>query len=76
MTKTTCRDVAGVLAEAGTPGTAHARPVAQHLSQCPKCVAFERQLLVLDEAVRQACQTFEAEPSPDFETRLLQRLGC
>ena len=76
MTKTTCRDVARVLAEAGTPGMGHADPVAQHLSQCPKCVAFERQLMVLDEAVRHACQTFEEELPSDFETRLVQRLGC
>ena len=70
----TCRDVALALAEASRPGLGYAADVSQHLSGCPKCVAFERQLLVLGDAIAQACREFEEELPADFEARLVQRL--
>jgi hypothetical protein len=70
----TCRDVALVLAQTSTPALSYPADVAQHLSRCPKCVTFERQLLVLGDAIAQVCREFEEELPADFEARLVQRL--
>jgi hypothetical protein len=48
--------------------------VARHVSGCPPCAAFEQQLALVTEAVRQACLDYEAEVPSDFELRLVERL--
>jgi NAD-dependent SIR2 family protein deacetylase len=70
---TTCRDVAIVLGL--EEGPAHrAAHIVRHLSACPKCVAFERQLAMVDEAVKTACACYGEELPSNFEERLTQRL--
>ena len=74
VTRTTCRDVAMVLASEGAADPAAAERCAQHLASCQKCVTFERQLAFIDEAVRCSCLGFEQELPEDFEARLVRRL--
>jgi hypothetical protein len=71
---TTCRDVAitlGLEDEQRAPRAAH---IVRHLSACPKCVVFERQLALVDEAVKTACACYGEELPPDFEEGLTRRL--
>lgn len=71
-----CRDIARAVAGAGLdPGArTDTNRVAEHLSGCPPCAAFELQLTLVTEAVRNACRDYEAEAPPDFEVRLLRSL--
>jgi hypothetical protein len=59
------------LEPASAPGS---DDVARHVSGCPPCAAFELQLALVTEAVRQACSDYEAEIPADFELRLIERL--
>ena len=74
MTRTTCRDAALILAFKGAADPAAVERCAQHLASCPKCVAFERQLAFIDEAVRCSCLAFDEELQADFESRIVRRM--
>ena len=46
-----------------------------HLMMCRHCRRFRRQLLRLGRAARLNADDFEREPTPEFEDRILDRLG-
>lgn len=45
-----------------------------HLAMCRHCRAFRRQLDMMARAAVIVAEAFEAEPSPDFERRTIDRL--
>ncbi len=76
MSRRSCREIARAMAmgEPISSSLALSDEVATHLSGCPPCAAFELQLALVTEVVRQASLAYEAEVPADFEVRLLQRL--
>jgi len=71
-----CQEASTIVATSEPPGEWHRRlAVRLHLTICPECRAFQRQLLALANLARQSCALFEREPSADFEATLVRNLA-
>jgi hypothetical protein len=69
----TCREVSSRLLR---DETADARiSVWMHLAFCRHCRAFRRQLQLMWGAARRLALRFEAEPGPDFASRLWNQMA-
>jgi predicted anti-sigma-YlaC factor YlaD len=68
----TCRDAAALIASGALDGAPPATCVAvtEHMSRCPPCRAFDRQLTVVVAAARRAAARWDAEAPADLEARL------
>jgi hypothetical protein len=76
MTPPTCREVARAIAADEMVGCDDVRRATlnAHLSHCPPCAAFGRQLELTAEAVRAACDAWCLEAPADFEEQLVRCL--
>lgn len=48
------------------------RKLEEHLAQCPQCMRFSQQMMQVNSGLNQLNEFF---PSPDFNTRVIARLG-
>jgi hypothetical protein len=72
-----CKEASTILATSDPPGDWRRRlSMRVHLSICPDCRSFRRQIDAMADLARQAGMAFAQEPPHDFETDLVRRLAA
>jgi len=72
----TCKEVSTLMAAGDLKNAPAMRRLAAwaHLAMCRHCRAFRRQLEVVTAAARAAAEALQAEPSQDFESKIVDRI--